>query len=271
VMPNHPMINGLTLMAHAEEKKYPFSFASHDRKIVDRDSLKSFDFVVTKTGEDQGPAFLNREYEEARLAFEAVKPGFTSLQQLPLPDGSYLELFKKRSPALAVTPLPMHSARVVYGGAIELLGYDFRRVPDHADRYSITYYWRCVGSVGADYSVFVHLMRMEDAEVVAGQDHRLLDGAYPSSRWQTGEIFAEQYPLRLARGSYRLRIGLYRPEMSTRDPLYMLRVTAAAPGLPVENGSAALVGVVNASSPVAVGPPSDRPVDLAGAGGRPRP
>lgn len=98
VMPNHPMVNALTLMAHAEEKRYPFSFTIHGEKVTDRARVRSFDFVVTKTGEDQGPGFLNIGHEEARRAFEEVAPDFTVLQRLPLPDGSYLELFKRRSP-----------------------------------------------------------------------------------------------------------------------------------------------------------------------------
>ena len=217
VMPNHGMINALSLMARAEEKRYPFSFIHHEEKVFDRDRIKSFEFVITKTGADQGPEYANVGYEEARRAFEEVKPSFTLLQQLRLPDGSYLELFKRRSPALAMNPLPQHPTRIVYGGAIELLGYDFERIPESVDRYAITYYWKCVGPIGADYSVLVHLARTEDARVVAWQDHRLLEGAYPASRWRPGEIFSEQYHLRLEKGAYQLRIGLYRPAMPTGD------------------------------------------------------
>jgi hypothetical protein len=96
VMPNHPMVNALTLMAHAEEKRYLFSFTIHGEKILDRDRIKSFEFVMAKTGEDQGPEFVNVGHEEARRAFEEVKPSFTLLRRLPLPDGSYLELFKRQ-------------------------------------------------------------------------------------------------------------------------------------------------------------------------------
>ncbi len=258
VMPNHGMVNALTLMAHAEVRRYPFSFTRHDEKVFDQDRIKSFEFVITKTGEDQGPGFANLGYAEARRAFEEVKPSFTLLQQLPLPDGSYLELFKRRSPALATNPLPQHFSSVLYGGAIELLGYDFRRIPEHVDRYAITYYWKCVGPIWADYTVLVHLVRTEDARVVAWQDHRLLDGSYPSSRWRPGEMFAEQYDLGLEKGSYGLRIGLYRPEIPIGDPRHRLRVTAAAPGISMEAGSAAVVGVVNANSSAAVEQTSSR-------------
>jgi 4-amino-4-deoxy-L-arabinose transferase-like glycosyltransferase len=245
VMPNHGMINSLTLMAHAEERRYPFSFTNHGEKILDQDHIKSVEFVILKSGKDQGPGFANMRHEEALRAFEGVKPSFTLLQRLPLPDGSYLELFQKQSPALRAAPTPMQPTRVVYGGAIELVGYDFRQVPHESDRYAVTYYWKCVGPVWADYAVFVHFARPEDGRVVAWQDHRLLDGAYPPSRWRPGEIFAEQYHLRLQKGSYRLRIGLYRPELPNRDPLYRFQITSAPDGIPIdEGGTAALVGVV---------------------------
>jgi 4-amino-4-deoxy-L-arabinose transferase-like glycosyltransferase len=258
VLPNHGMVNALSLMARAEGKRYPFSFTSHDEKVFDRDRIKSFEFVITKTGADQGPGFANVGYEEARQAFAEVKPSFTLLQQLRLPDGSYLELFKRRSPALAMNPRPQHPTRIVYGGAIELLGYDFERIPENVDRYAITYYWKCVGPIGADYSVFVHLARTDDARVVAWQDHRLLEGAYPASRWRPGEIFSEQYHLRLEKGVYQLRIGLYRPAMRTGDPRSVLPVTASAPAIPIEGGSAALVGVVDANPVAAVEKTSGR-------------
>ena len=90
----------MTLRAHAEEKRYPFSFTNHGEKVTDRDRVKSFEFVVTKTGEDQGPGFANTGHAAARRAFEEVESSFTLLERLPLPDGSYLELFKRRSAAL---------------------------------------------------------------------------------------------------------------------------------------------------------------------------
>lgn len=61
VMPNHAMINPNTLMAFATEKRYPFLFTANGEKILDADRVRSFDFVVIKTGENQGPKFAYRE------------------------------------------------------------------------------------------------------------------------------------------------------------------------------------------------------------------
>ena len=142
---------------------------------------------------------------------------------------------------------PLHGVAVLgYGGAIELLGYDFRRMADGVDRYAITYYWKCVGPIWADYAVFAHFARSEDGKVVAWQDHRFLDGAYPPTRWRPGEVFSEQYDLHLEGGSYRLKIGLYRPETSAHDALHMLHVTSASERILVADRIAAFVGSVNA-------------------------
>jgi 4-amino-4-deoxy-L-arabinose transferase-like glycosyltransferase len=245
VMPNHAMINPNTLMAFAAEKRYPFSFTANGEKILDADRVRSFDAVLIKTGEDQGPKFANVNHEQAVQTFNQVKEGFTLLRRLPLPDGDYLELFMKRSPALVSPPTPMRPTHVVYGGFIELVGFDFRPDPQGLGSHSITYYWRCLQTVWDDYTVFVHIARSEDGKVVAWQDHRLLNGSYPLCRWQHGEVFAKQYRLQLGEGSYRLMVGLYRPDLSPADPSYRPQITAAPVRTAIEDrGTRALIGTV---------------------------
>jgi len=246
VMPNHAMINPNTLMAFAAEKRYPFSFNANREQILDQDRVRSFDFVVIKTGEDQGPKFADVNYEQAVHTFNEVKESFTLLRRLPLPDGDYLELFMKRSPALVSPPTPMHPTHVVYGGFVELVGFDFRPDPKGLGSHSITYYWRCLHTVWDDYTVFVHITRSEGGKAVAWQDHPLLNGSYPLYRWRPGEVFAEQYRLHLAEGSYKLMVGLYRPTLSPADPVYRPPITTAPTGIAIEDrGTRALIGTVS--------------------------
>jgi 4-amino-4-deoxy-L-arabinose transferase-like glycosyltransferase len=246
VMPNHAIINSNTLMAYSEEKRYPFWFTLHSEKIFDPDRVRSFDFVLIKTGEDQGPKFANANHEQAVQTFNEVKEGFTLLRRMPLPDSSDLEIFMKRTPALIAPPTPMHPSHIVYGGFIELVGYDFQLVPKAPGSYAITYYWKCLQTVWDDYTVFVPIARSEDGKVVAWQDHRLLNGSYPLYRWRPGEVFAEQYRLQLAAGSYRLMVGLYRPDLSPADPSYRPQITAAPVRTPIDDrGTRTLIGTVN--------------------------
>jgi hypothetical protein len=245
VMPNHAIINSITLMAYSEEKRYPFWFTLHGEKILDADRVRSFDAVIIKTGEDQGPEFANVNHERAVHTFNQAKESFTLLRRLPLPDGDHLELFMKRSPALVSPPTPMHPTHVVYGGFIELVGFDFQLVPKAPGSYAITYYWKCLQTVWDDYIVFVHIARSEGRMVVAWQDHPLLNGSYPLYRWRPGEVFAEQYRLHLAEGSYKLMVGLYRPTLSPADPFYRPQITAAPVRTPIDDrGTRALIGTV---------------------------
>jgi hypothetical protein len=245
VMPNHAIINSITLMAYSEEKRYPFWFTLHGEKILDADRVRSFDAVIIKTGEDQGPEFANVNHERAVHTFNQAKESFTLLRRLPLPDGDHLELFMKRSPALVSPPTPMHPTHVVYGGFIELVGFDLRPDPKSLGNHAITYYWKCLQTVWDDYTVFVHIARSEDGKVVAWQDHSLLNGAHPLYRWRPGEVFAEQYRLHLAEGSYKLMVGLYRPTLSPADPFYRPQITAAPVRTPIDDrGTRALIGTV---------------------------
>ena len=247
------MINSLTLMVFAEEKRYPFSFTGNGEKILDEDRVRFFHFVLNKTG-DEGPKYANVNHEQAIQTFNAVKQDFTLLRRLPLPDGDYLEPFMKRSPAPVSAPTPMHPVHVVYGGFIELVGYDFRPVPKDLDSYAITYYWKGVQTVWDDYTVFVHIARSKDRKVVAWQDHRLLNGSHPLYRWRPGEVFAEQYRLQLPNGSYTLKVGLYRPELPAADPLYRPQITAAPTGTVIaERGTNALIGTVSVKRPSGIG------------------
>jgi hypothetical protein len=232
-------------MAYSEEKRYPFWFTLHGEKILDADRVRSFDAVIIKTGEDQGPEFANVNHERAVHTFNQAKESFTLLRRLPLPDGDHLELFMKRSPALVSPPTPMHPTHVVYGGFIELVGFDLRPDPKSLGNHAITYYWKCLQTVWDDYTVFVHIARSEDGKVVAWQDHSLLNGAHPLYRWRPGEVFAEQYRLHLAEGSYKLMVGLYRPTLSPADPFYRPQITAAPVRTPIDDrGTRALIGTV---------------------------
>jgi hypothetical protein len=76
----------------------------------------------------------------------------------------------------------------------------------------ITLYWRSEAPLALDYSTFVHL-RNAAGEVVAQKDQPPLNGAYPTSLWDPGEIIADTIsiplPADLPTGEYQLVLGLY--------------------------------------------------------------
>jgi hypothetical protein len=141
----------------------------------------------------------------------------------------------------------MKVAHIVYGGSIELVGYDLRPVAADKPSYTITYYWKCLAAIPENYAVFVHISRSGEEAVIGDQDHYPMGGAYPTSRWRPGEFFADEALLGLAEGTYDLRVGLYLLESFSRtDPtISRLTITQADPGIPIdERETRALVGSV---------------------------
>lgn len=97
-----------------------------------------------------------------------------------------------------------------------LLGYDLER--DNCQQstvncqLSIRLYWRSDAILSLDYTTFVHL-RDAAGQTVAQKDQPPLNGAYPTSLWDPGEIIADTItvpvPADLPAGTYQLVTGLY--------------------------------------------------------------
>lgn len=76
----------------------------------------------------------------------------------------------------------------------------------------LTLYWRSEAILSLDYTTFVHI-RNEAGEIVAQKDQLPLNGAYPTSLWNPGEIIVDEitvpWPTELSGGDYQIVIGLY--------------------------------------------------------------
>jgi hypothetical protein len=77
---------------------------------------------------------------------------------------------------------------------------------------NLTLYWRAEAPLSVDYTTFVHL-RDAAGQTVAQKDQPPLNGAYPTSLWDSGEIIADEIivplPAELPAGDYQLVVGLY--------------------------------------------------------------
>jgi hypothetical protein len=93
---------------------------------------------------------------------------------------------------------------------LTLLGYD--QLPIANNELPLTLYWRTEAPLPLDYTTFVHL-RNAAGENVAQKDQPPLNGSYPTSLWDPGEIIADKIviplPDNLPAGEYQLVIGLY--------------------------------------------------------------
>jgi hypothetical protein len=75
--------------------------------------------------------------------------------------------------------------------------------------------WQALGSISADYTVFVHILNPDGTCCVWQQDTPPRQGSYPTSRWIESEIITDRYALALPDdlppGAYPVEIGLYLP------------------------------------------------------------
>jgi hypothetical protein len=125
-------------------------------------------------------------------------------------------------PYADVSDLPQ-TPRFDLGGQAALVGYDFpQNAVQPGDTLPITLFWQAQARIPEDYQVFVHLMGTEGRPVAQG-DKSPLDGDWPTSAWEPGQTFRDDYqieiPADLSPGAYELRVGLYRLADFTRLPV----------------------------------------------------
>lgn len=123
---------------------------------------------------------------------------------------------------------PMRSADARLGEAIVLAGCDLEpEVPRPGGSLYVTLYWRVLGPVREDYTVFTHLLGPYNpatgGPVWAGHDGPPLGGSYGTSRWAAGEWVLDQHeiplPADLPPGTYTLEAGLYLLATGERLPV----------------------------------------------------
>lgn len=127
-----------------------------------------------------------------------------------------------------------HHLVTQFEGQVALLGYDLPQTAVAQDgALRLTLYWRAIGSVPENYSVFAHLVR--PSEHTWGQDDRLNPGDVPTTRWPVdGRYVRDVHRLAVLPGTppgvYRLEVGLY--ELGTGRRLFVLDES----GAPVSQG-----------------------------------
>ncbi len=105
------------------------------------------------------------------------------------------------------------------GGKVRLLGYSIESGFRPGDNIHLTFFWQCLEEVEQSYTVFVHLVDAGD-NLVAQKDNPPVDGFYPTTEWEVGEIVRDQYDLVIPPGTpsgeYRLNVGMYLAETGQR-------------------------------------------------------
>ena len=106
-----------------------------------------------------------------------------------------------------------------WGDRIRLLGYNIESGFRPGDNIHLTFFWQCLEEMEQSYTVFTHLSDAEDS-IVAQKDNPPVDGFYPTTKWEVGEIVRDQYDLIIPRdvvpGEYRFKVGMYLVETGER-------------------------------------------------------
>ena len=101
----------------------------------------------------------------------------------------------------------------VFESRVALLGYDYGGAKE-GDSLHFTLYWKSLGRIDTDYTVFVHLLDKE-GNLRAQGDYPPVHGIFPTSQWQPGDVVRDErvvaLPPDLPPGDYSLIIGLYDP------------------------------------------------------------
>jgi hypothetical protein len=89
--------------------------------------------------------------------------------------------------------IPQYRREVVLGDKAMLRGYRTQLVEDHL---RVSLVWEALTSMSVDYTVFVHGVDENDT-LVTSHDAQPLNGVYPTSHWEVGQVIVDTLTLDL--------------------------------------------------------------------------
>ena len=138
---------------------------------------------------------------------------------------------------------PAHLIGANLDGKVQLLGDD--GVPasiTEGQALHLSLYWQALAEMTEDYTVFVHLVD-DEGRAVAQHDGQPLQGFYPTSFWDEGEVIPDEHSVpvdsSLPVGEYELVVGMYL--LATGDRLPVLDERSGAMGDVVSLGTMRLI------------------------------
>jgi hypothetical protein len=105
---------------------------------------------------------------------------------------------------------------VNFGDRAALVGYTLdRRAVRPGETIRLTLYWRALAPMETDYSVFAHVLGVEN-QVWANSDSHPAGGAAPTSQWRPGQIVEDVHELTVGLTTppdfYDIEVGLHAPD-----------------------------------------------------------
>jgi hypothetical protein len=112
-----------------------------------------------------------------------------------------------------------HPVEANLGGQVRLLGHNIESGFRPGDGIHLILFWNALREMEKDYTVFVHLVD-EGGNIGGQKDNPPVDGFYPTTQWEEGEIVRDQYDLIISSdaqpGDYWLEVGMYLAETGER-------------------------------------------------------
>jgi hypothetical protein len=122
-------------------------------------------------------------------------------------------------------PLPVDALDMQYravanlGGKVQLLGYNIESGLRPGNGIRLTLFWQALQKMDKEYTVFTHLIDGE-GNIRGQKDNPPVDGFYPTTLWEPGEIVRDQYDMTISPealpGEYQLEVGMYLVETGER-------------------------------------------------------
>jgi 4-amino-4-deoxy-L-arabinose transferase-like glycosyltransferase len=187
---------------------------------------------------DYAVFYINQMQRKRRNAksfkyFRGWEPEYT----VRLKGIEYAWVYPVPKPIILQNPQMKHPAKVNFGDKLMFLGYNVKEMiqkekepsmleqylrghaellPEHQTFFHITYFWQCLEEMEKDYTLVTQFEGHHDRIYRINQSHQGVNGAYPTSMWQVGEVIKEEYQVEVPADyppiRYALWVGVWNEE-----------------------------------------------------------
>lgn len=132
-----------------------------------------------------------------------------------------VEVPRREPPPIGALDI-VHPLEVDLGAKVRLLGYRIESGFRPGDGIHLTLFWQALEEMDKDYTVFTHLTDAQ-GRIWGQKDNPPVDGFYPTTGWEAGEIVRDQYDIPISPdappGEYQIEVGMYLRETGGRLPV----------------------------------------------------
>jgi 4-amino-4-deoxy-L-arabinose transferase-like glycosyltransferase len=142
----------------------------------------------------------------------------------------YAWVYPIPKPAILQNPQIEHPAEINFDHKLMFLGYNVEEIvqktgepswlekhlkgspellPEHRTFFRITHFWQCLEEMAEDYTLVTQFEGRHGKTYHLDQSHQGVNGVYPTSMWQVGEIIGEEYQVEVPADYPPIRYALW--------------------------------------------------------------